>query len=328
MSKLYIIGNGFDRAHGLKTSCWDFRKYLAKYAEDFLIEFEKIYGFYPFNPDQPHLSPKRVREANKQRNNDLYDYLWTSFEISLGQPAEDEIDVFCDSAVDAMSELESGPIEIEDTLEAFFNEHLQFVEKLQDYLIKWVRQIRMHKAKVKKTVLLDNQTDLFLSFNYTPALERIYRIKANRICHIHGGIPPYCYKPPVIGHGNKEQIVFHREQQKECEENDDEGGASIHRAFVDFYQRTFKDTSRYLDANWSFFDKIQDVEEVLVIGHSLGDVDFAYFREVLGRVGLASWSVYYFDPTKQVEMKEALRKIGLKKNKYRLLSSETDFWDT
>ena len=38
MSKLYVIGNGFDRGHGLKTSYWNFREYLEKYEEDFLVQ--------------------------------------------------------------------------------------------------------------------------------------------------------------------------------------------------------------------------------------------------------------------------------------------------
>ena len=29
MSELHIIGNGFDKGHGLKTSYWNFREYLA-----------------------------------------------------------------------------------------------------------------------------------------------------------------------------------------------------------------------------------------------------------------------------------------------------------
>lgn len=48
MSTLFVIGNGFDRAHGLKTSYWDFRKYLEKYAEDFLVQMEKMYSIAPF----------------------------------------------------------------------------------------------------------------------------------------------------------------------------------------------------------------------------------------------------------------------------------------
>lgn len=48
MSKLFIIGNGFDKAHGLKTSYWDFRNYLEKYAEGFLIRLENMYNIAPF----------------------------------------------------------------------------------------------------------------------------------------------------------------------------------------------------------------------------------------------------------------------------------------
>ncbi|KAI4447639.1 hypothetical protein C823_002158 [Eubacterium plexicaudatum ASF492] len=41
MPELYIIGNGFDKGHGLKTSYWNFREYLEKYEEDFLVQMEK-----------------------------------------------------------------------------------------------------------------------------------------------------------------------------------------------------------------------------------------------------------------------------------------------
>lgn len=326
MSKLYIIGNGFDRAHGLKTSYWNFREYLKKYAENFLIEFEKLYGFYPFDPDQFHLTAKQARKANRQRNDDLCDILWESFEKTLGQPDESEIENFCESTVDSMN-LESGPIGIEDTLNIYFDKEYRFIEELQEYLLKWTKQIRMHKARVRRSVLKDNHTDMFLSFNYTPTLERIYGIKTDQICHIHGGTPPYCHEPSIIGHGNSDVIAYQREQQKICEENFDEGGASIHKAFADFYRRTFKDTSRYLMVNRTFFDKIHDIDEVLVIGHSLSEVDFPYFKEVLRKVGSAPWSVFYFNPGCQAEMKEALRKIGFRNNQYQLLSSETDFWD-
>lgn len=43
MSALYVIGNGFDSAHNLKTSYWFFREYLKKYAENFYIRLEENY---------------------------------------------------------------------------------------------------------------------------------------------------------------------------------------------------------------------------------------------------------------------------------------------
>lgn len=48
MPELYIIGNGFDKKHGLKTFYWNFREYLEKYEEDFLFQMERMYDFAPF----------------------------------------------------------------------------------------------------------------------------------------------------------------------------------------------------------------------------------------------------------------------------------------
>ena len=50
--KLYIIGNGFDIAHGLPTQYWDFRKYLEKVDYDFLRAFEMHYYIYPNMSDE------------------------------------------------------------------------------------------------------------------------------------------------------------------------------------------------------------------------------------------------------------------------------------
>ena len=40
--KLFIIGNGFDKGHGLNTSYWDFRTYLKNMYPEFLYAFENI----------------------------------------------------------------------------------------------------------------------------------------------------------------------------------------------------------------------------------------------------------------------------------------------
>lgn len=60
---LYILGNGFDLAHGLKTRYSDFREYLANNKDDDL---------------------KRLKEEL----DDLYDQkeLWSDFEKALGNP--------------------------------------------------------------------------------------------------------------------------------------------------------------------------------------------------------------------------------------------------
>ena len=323
--KLYIIGNGFDIAHEIKTSYWNFRCYMERYAEDFLLEFEKLYGFYPFDPDDYHITQKMQKKVIKLREESLYHELWKSFELGLGQPDEGEIQSFCDSAVESLQDLESGPVQIEDTLNECFDEQFRFVEKLQKYLLLWIKQVRLHKAMVKKKELLNNHDDLFLTFNYTPTLERIYHISPSQICHIHGGIPPYCTELPVIGHGNRAEIESRRKMQKECDEVFDEGGASINKAFADFYQRTYKNTDQAMQRNIYFFDRIKGVEEIIVIGHSLGNVDIPYFSEILNRAGIEKmWTIYYHCESEIVDMEQSIRAIGI--INYRLAPS-SGFWD-
>lgn len=41
--RLFIVGNGFDRAHDLPTSYWDFRTFLETNYPDFLESFEQHY---------------------------------------------------------------------------------------------------------------------------------------------------------------------------------------------------------------------------------------------------------------------------------------------
>lgn len=318
--KLYVIGNGFDRAHGLKTSYWDFRTYLNTYAEEFLTEFEKLYGFYQMNFD--HVPSNKHRLVKKQREEELYSLLWQSFEKSIGNPVEEEIQTTCDSAVDAMSDIEFGGIG--DTLNAYFEDQFRFILELQDYLLRWTKQIRLNKATVMRKTLFNNTDDLFLTFNYTPVLERVYNINSSQICHIHGGIPPYCYEPPIIGHGNKDAIEKRRKWEKECEDEFDEGGASTNRAFAYFYQRTFKDTNKALLRHSGFFSKLKTVDEVYIIGHSLGKVDMPYFEEIRDRVkDDAQWLIYYHSVSEKDRFERSIRDIGAD----RILMEQSDvFW--
>ncbi len=323
MKKLYVIGNGFDRAHGLKTSYWDFRCYLSRYAKAFLVEFEKLYGFYPYDPEEYHVPKDKQKGAIKKRNDTLYDFLWKSFELSLGEPDEGEIESACRSAVEAMNDIEFGGIE--DTLNAFFDDQFRFIQILQTYLLRWTKQIRLNKAHIKCIALKDNRSDLFLTFNYTPVLERIYGISTSQICHIHGGVPPYCGIAPVIGHGNWGKIEHYKELQRQCDDVFDEGGSSTNRAFADFYQRTYKDTDRALLQNLDFFSKLHEIDAVEIIGHSLGSVDMPYFEEIKRRVpDVTKWTVYYHSENEKDNLKASIESIDFSELRMR---PSAEFWD-
>lgn len=48
--QLFIVGNGFDRGHGLTTSYWDFRTCLENMYPEFLYSFEAHYDIFLLCP--------------------------------------------------------------------------------------------------------------------------------------------------------------------------------------------------------------------------------------------------------------------------------------
>lgn len=297
---------------------------MSRYAEEFLVEFEKLYGFYPYDPEEYHIPKDKQKEAIKKRNDALYDFLWKSFEHYLGEPDEGEIESACRSAVEAMKDIEFGGIE--DTLNAFFNGQFQFVQELQTYLLRWTKQVRLNQARVKCKALKGNNSDFFLTFNYTPVLERVYGINPSQICHIHGGVPPYCGIAPIIGHGNEERIERYKELQRQCDNVFDEGGSSTNQAFADFYKRTYKDTDRALMQNLHFFSKLHEIDSVEIIGHSLGSVDMPYFEEIKRQVSDdTKWTVYYHSEDEKENLKAAIESIEVSEP---IMKPSAEFWDS
>ena len=189
MATLYIIGNGFDKQHGLKTSYWDFRCYLEKYAEDFLIGLENMYGIAPFESLDKRY--KKNRNVQKHRDDAIFSILWKNFELSLGEANEAEMLDFSESIVNDL-DLESGLVGIRDTMDVYWEEQYSFIEQLNDFVGRWIKQVRLFKTKPIKEEFKNNTEDYFFTFNYTGVLERIYNIPSKNIIHIHGGLSPYC----------------------------------------------------------------------------------------------------------------------------------------
>ena len=111
---LFIIGNGFDAAHGLETSYVDFRNYLESTNEDFLTKFEEPYGHMP-----------------ESRREIVEEILWKEFEKNLCNVNEDEI---VDGAKALELGLEEGDIDIESTLNVYWEEVYKYIKQLNKYI--------------------------------------------------------------------------------------------------------------------------------------------------------------------------------------------------
>lgn len=321
MRKLYIIGNGFDIAHGLDTSYWNFRTFLEKTDYQFLLEFEKMYNIHPLDETEYGYT----LEAQEKWNNLIYDTLWCEFEKSMGFPDIQSMLDFSEIIVNDL-DLESGNIGILDTMNEYWARQYGFIKKLQNYVKEWISQIDLNQVKTKKSSLINNQEDYFLNFNYTPVLEKIYKI--NNVLHIHGSIDGYADNPPFMGHCNQKEISNYLRLYHEAREGFDDGKISIYRAIFEFLSAIYKDTSQYITDNYSFFNSLSSIEEIIIIGWSAGDVDIPYLEKIRDSINQTTkWTVYYYDKKAYTALKNAFSENNVSEHFTTSFIQSNDFWD-
>lgn len=302
--KLFIIGNGFDIGHGLKTRYWDFRTFLQKSYPEFLYDFESNYNIYP-----------NFTKAEKE------EMLWNDFEMNLANIDED---IIIENAVSIDMGLESGDIGIEDTLSDYFLKQFEYINKLPEYLKYWIRSIRIRDIMPKTKLINCKNDDIYLTFNYTSVLENVYKIKEDKIIHIHGSLRER-YGEPKIGHGNYKKIQDIKRRREKAYEMCDEKEVSISKVIENYYISTYKDVKQYMIKLLDLREK--NIEEIIVIGHSLSDVDMPYFEMVNRLSGnKVMWNVYYFDDkkgnNKKEQMYDNLIKYGIKKEQIKMDNSD------
>lgn len=301
---LYILGNGFDLAHKLPTAYWDFRSYLKSAHPEFLKAFEEHYDIYPSMTDE-----------------EKGEYLWNRFESNLANIDEDSI---IDSGMSIEMNLESGDVGIEDTLYRHFTREYKYIQNLSAFLKEWVRTIRIRDCLPRTSKIKNDSDDLFLTFNYTATLEKVYLIRSDKVIHIHGSLRDYT-PDPVIGHGNKMRIDRINKKIEEAERLFSEKKASICRVVRDYYNATLKDTDRYS----SCLEQIRKArpDELVVVGHSLDGIDQPYFTLIDDYTGNRNiWTIVVHKDEEKPKLIDNLVNAGIDKERIRTMPS-AEFFD-
>jgi len=302
--KLFIIGNGFDLAHGLPTKYWDFRKYLEKVDPEFIASFEGHYDIYPNIPE-----------------NEKINLFWNNFEANLANIDEDNI---ISNAVSIEMGLESGDIGIMDTLYMYFGDEYGYIKLLAQYLKKWIETININEIKPKTKFIQKDYNALYITFNYTTVLENIYKINEKEIIHIHGSVREQDDEP-ILGHGNEVRINKIRKELAESEKIFDEKMMSICKVLSDYYAETHKNVKKYMYKLNYLINK--DIDEIIVIGHSISGVDMPYFKFIEAITqSSAKWSVYYHDFKEKERIIASLKSVGVDDSRITMMKS-IDFFN-
>ncbi|MCY9002112.1 bacteriophage abortive infection AbiH family protein [Bacillus spizizenii] len=301
MSSLFIIGNGFDLAHGLPTRYKDFYNYLLKTYPD-------AEGLDPSFSIQPSGMPDGSLEFKKC---ELVAFLikiisevsgedWNDFESSLGRLNFNN-DLSALSTLFKDEEHDSSDFRMANRNEDVSGNFLLASLKIKDLFSEWINTVDISNVKPKDSFaqLINRMGDTFLTFNYTPVLELVY-----------GAYFVY----PIHGQQNNEIIIGHGEEDYKEIINSYVGSeyslSKIHSALR-------KNTEEIIKlAQKEFFELLpNDIEKVYSYGFSFSDVDLPYIKELCKRLDTKNitWFLNDFNYEETGELfKNKIKECGFK----------------
>ncbi len=289
MTKLYIIGNGFDKYHKLPTGYNDFHEFvIANYTE-----VENIFEDY------------FQLKANEKG-------LWSDFESDLGTfdwksffDKKNNINIQDESFT---SSLLFG---LEDDLK---QETDELIKKIRDAFENWLNQISLDSIDKKIDFEVES---IFLNFNYTLTLEEVYKIPCENILHIHGDIEKN-YDSLIFGH-NAELI-----EMPEIDENGDStrtiisDSENVSKSPFYAFQKPVKEI---ISENLNFFESLKGIEEIIILGHSLNSIDIPYFQEIVNQTNNnIEWKVSFYEENEKKTHLSKLQEIGIKESNIELFN--------
>ncbi|MCS3805054.1 hypothetical protein HNO92_002209 [Chromobacterium alkanivorans] len=263
--KLYIIGNGFDLWHEIPSNYWQFKDFVRKHDKDLL---DTVDNYLPAGDD------------------------WSDLESALGaidiDNIVDDLGHFMPSyGADDWSESGHGDFQYEVD---------RLVQRLSTRLKlrfgQWIRQLPIPTAAtVRQRLQTIDPTARFLTFNYTLTLRDLYGVPDSHVLHIHGraDLPD---GDLVLGHSWSPLERKSLNDRPDIEDIDTRL-MEANNILDTYFTSTFKPSAELIRIHHPFFELLAGIEEVIVLGHSLSEVDEAYFKALLAipSVVTARWQI-------------------------------------
>lgn len=256
-TRLYIIGNGFDLAHGIHCRYQDFKEYCRTENPDI---FRRIDLFYTDT-----------------------DKLWSDFEAEMPNINEDRLFSWATALNPEWNQGWNGYYRFIDTIK----DEVDYLRYLPYSFRDWV--LKLDISRVRPMLRLYQGNSLFLSFNYTKVLEQVYSIPFQLVKHIHG-VAEEDSSIIEVGHGRTDNEI------DDMFDSDNDLELEACKEIKDLVIGWRKDTNRIIHQNAPFFDCLHNVTEIFVLGHSMASVDMPYFQCIKDSVQLGTmWTISVYD---------------------------------
>lgn len=256
---LYVIGNGFDLAHGVPSSYSKFRDWLGR------------------------RSALRETLETYIRN----DALWWNLEEALADLDLDTPSMAIPEMLDAFGayDPDAQMADYYAAIDMAMDPVDTITNELSKKLRKWIESLSVDSS-VKPLSGLVKPGAKYLNFNYTEFAETLYGAKG--VCYIHGSRKNRKAKQ-ILGHSYKKYVLDVSVKMPRFKDGFKRGmvnaafdDAMVHAGWYD--QATTKNSRQIIKEHESFFDGLSDIDTVIVIGHSLSEVDMEYFEKICSEI--------------------------------------------
>lgn len=274
---LYIIGNGFDLAHGMATRYGDFKRWLIENGRIDVIH--ELQSAFPVQKDNEYL-------------------LWSDFEKALGLYDLDKVinwswdDLY-------LTEFSIGG-QVFGAPDFFLNTQLPDI--LNEAFTKWCHCIPL--ATTPNVFYLEKDA-YYLTFNYTDTLEVLYGIPQNQILHIHGQASRN--DKLIVGHNRLINPGDYWDYNLDMRENNErmQRLTDMNDLRKPYYE--------ILEHNNLFFMDLNHVRDIHIIGHSCAEVDYPYFQKIKESVNFgAIWHFTPYSDEDRYRINKLIHKMGIK----------------
>lgn len=266
---LYIIGNGFDKAHGVKSSYGDFKEWLRVKHTALFNDMEDVWN------------------CNSQ--------LWCDFEKTLG-----EVDfeyVWKKFEKYNQKKLIQANIKLKESYPGlppnltFHNlgEKLKpLVGEIRAAFNAWV--LTLNKSLLDKQPLLSLNRDAFyITFNYTETLEKLYEIPSSSILHIHGK-----------ANSGEELLFGHDKSAGQIEYDLERKCIKCRHTDINDFAMWIGTLNKNVDYNLyrvsSILNQLSDVNRIYILGYSFSEIDSLYIDNIFKKTfkNQPFWSISYY----------------------------------
>lgn len=308
---LYVIGNGFDLMHGVRSSYYDFGRTLGK---------------------RSHI---RFTLANYLQVDDL----WADFESALAKLNVEAMSqtYILDNFLDAMGAYdEDAPAaDFFAAAEMAASPATELPGELDRSFTKWIDTLRVRTDdRPLKGIIRDGR---FLDFNYTEFIEDLYGASRKDVCYIHG-----CRRKKK-GHRREKLILGHQPEASDPQFDFESKWSGLdlsgNRAqmIYDAQQIALReigeadeDLTKHCDeiiaAHKAFFEGLSDIDTVITIGHSLYPVDWDYFAEIMRQNAdkdRINWYFGCFSYGDLVRIQDFIQKFHIREEQVHIFRTDT-----